>query len=215
MLNEIKTYLDQNNVRLVAVSKTKPVEAIQSIYEQGVKDFGENRVNELRDKQPQLPDDIKWHMIGHLQKNKVKYIAPYIHMIHSVDSLELAEKISQQAVRFDRHINILLQMKIAQEDSKYGYSMENLIADLPTIKALPNLNICGVMGMGTFTDDDSVTTQEFKYLIGVFNKLQAEEFQDKDNFKEISMGMSGDYKIAVECGSTMVRIGSLIFGARH
>lgn len=214
MYKEIVNYLDEHNIDLVAVSKTKSVDEIMSVYNQGQRHFGENRVNELREKQALLPEDINWHMIGHLQKNKVKYIAPYVHLIHSVDSLELAEVINKQALRNERIIDILLQVKIAREESKFGLSFNDLVNNTEAFKSLENISIRGLMGMGTFTTDEEITTEEFKRLKEYYDILKSGDF-NSDSFNILSMGMSGDYKIAVEYGTTMVRIGSLIFGPRH
>ena len=217
MLQEILEELAPTQTTLVAVSKTKPNEQIMDLYQQGQRDFGENRVQELIQKQAELPDDIHWHLIGHLQTNKVKQVAEFVHLIHSVDSPRLLAEINKQAARRDRTIDCLLQFKIAEEDSKYGF-------DLPTATEMlqseqyaqyENIRICGVMGMATFTDDLEQVRQEFRNLKGIFDQLKAKFFSDSASFKEISMGMSGDYTIAVEEGSTMVRIGSLLFGARY
>ncbi|NNF20564.1 MAG: YggS family pyridoxal phosphate-dependent enzyme [Saprospiraceae bacterium] len=214
MYKEIINYLDQHNVDLVAVSKTKSPEEIQKVYSQGQRHFGENRVNELTEKKDLLPQDIKWHMIGHLQKNKVKYIAPFIHLIHSVDSLKLAQTIDGQAERNERNIDILLQIKIASEESKFGLSFDDLLTQIQQFKALKNIRITGLMGMGTFTNDQNVTIDEFQRLKTYFDELKSSHFNE-ECFNTLSMGMSGDYKLAVEFGTTMVRIGSLIFGSRN
>jgi len=214
MIASVKKYLNERNVKLIAVSKTKSVDDILTIYKLGQRDFGENRVKELNEKRAHLPSDILWHMIGHLQKNKVKYIAPYVHMIQSVDSLDLATTINKEALKNKRIINILLQIKIASEDSKSGIDAAELESNIQSFKDLPNLNISGLMGMGTLTNDNAITKNEFNKLKKSFDLLKTNHFINDDAFKEISMGMSGDYKIAIECGSTMVRIGSLIFGSR-
>lgn len=215
MYKQLVNNLSQQNVKLVAVSKTKPQSAIQDLYDDGQRIFGENRVQELVEKHEALPKDISWHMIGALQKNKVKYIAPFIDLIHSVDSLSLAKVINKEAAKNDRVINVLLQLKIAQEDSKSGYKDEALEHDILTIMGLENLCVQGVMGMGTFTSDASITRQEFKQLKTYFDYYKSKFFDQDENFSELSMGMSGDYKIAVEEGTTMVRIGSLLFGSRY
>ncbi len=215
MYTELKNYLSSRQVELVAVSKTKPTSDITELYDQGQRIFGENRVQELVSKHEELPKDIQWHMIGSLQKNKVKYIAPFISLIHSVGSLDLAKTINKEAQKNDRSIDVLLQIKIAQEETKAGYSFENLTSELEELIALEHVDIRGVMGMGTFTSDEEVTIMEFGYLKECFHKLKDKHFSTKKNFTEISMGMSGDYKLAVEAGSTMVRIGSLLFGARY
>jgi len=214
MYDQLIEELDMTNTTLVAVSKTKPVSALQSLYDKGQRIFGENRVQELTEKSEALPDDIEWHMIGMLQKNKVKYIAPFIACIHSVDSLSLAEKIDKEAAKNDRVIDILLQIKIAKEDSKSGYDYETLVNELSQLSALDHIRIRGVMGIGTFTSDESVTVQEFSTMVDYYNALKSNDYIDYQSFNEISMGMSGDYKLAIEMGSTMVRIGSLLFGSR-
>jgi pyridoxal phosphate enzyme (YggS family) len=212
---ELKAWLEEKNIKLVAVSKTKPVAAIQELYDKGQRDFGENRVQEMTEKMEALPKDIRWHLIGHLQKNKVKYIVPSVYMIHSLDNLALAKKIDRESQKHDCQTKVLLQIKIAQEDSKFGYDYEVLLDEIKEIKALRNLEICGVMGMGTFTDDTSLTRKEFSKLKSYFDELKQSHFSEEEGFKEISMGMSGDYKVAAEYGTSMVRIGSLIFGARN
>ncbi|MCH2082556.1 MAG: YggS family pyridoxal phosphate-dependent enzyme [Saprospiraceae bacterium] len=205
------------NTNLVAVSKTKPQSAILKLYEEGQRDFGENRVQELVDKQEALPKDIKWHMIGHLQSNKVKYIAPFIHLIHSVDSPKILKEINKQAAKNDRIIDCLLQFHIAEEDTKYGFDSDEALAFLksPAFQSLQNIRIVGVMGMATFTKDENQVRNEFRSLKAIFDLLKKTCFEQVNSFKEISMGMSGDYNIAMEEGSTMVRIGSLLFGARR
>ncbi len=203
-------------VKLIAVSKTKPVSMIMEAYEAGQRLFGENKAQELSEKYPQLPKDIRWHFIGHLQTNKVKYIAPFVAMIHSADSLKLLREINKQAVKNNRTIDCLLEFHIAEEASKFGLSLpeaEEILSD-PLFQSLQNIRICGVMGMATYTDDTAQIHREFSRLREIFNALKTGYFSNKPEFKEISMGMSGDYKIAIEEGSTMVRIGSKIFGAR-
>ncbi len=211
---ELIELLAQKNAKLIAVSKSKPNTVILSLYHQGQRDFGENRVQEILEKQSTLPKDIKWHFIGHLQRNKVKYIVDFVHLIQSVDNLKLAKTINKEAVKSNRKIDVLLQIKIAQEDSKYGYDANDLIKQIEALKELSNIEICGVMGMGTFTDDSKVTRNEFSKLKEIFKLLKDQHFNHTKSFKEISMGMSGDYTIALEQGSTMVRIGSLLFGSR-
>lgn len=205
--------LKSSNTTLVAVSKTKPASDIEALYQLGQRDFGENYVQEFIDKVPQLPQDIKWHFIGHLQTNKVKYILPYVHLIHGVDSLKLLKEIDKQADKNDLIINCLLQVYIAQEESKFGLDEAEIEA---IIKQLPNLNhvkIVGLMGMASFSDDENKVATEFKYLQSIYTKYSKLE---TPNFKlqTLSMGMSGDYKLAIAAGSNMVRIGSLLFGAR-
>lgn len=215
--HEIINELKNTNVQLVAVSKTKPDEDIIDIYEEGQRVFGENKVQELVGKYERLPKDIDWHMIGHLQSNKVKYIAPFVRLIHAVDSFKLLKTIDKEAKKNDRVINCLLQFHIAEESSKFGFDIEELgsMLALPEYTELKNVNIIGVMGMATFTSDQDQVKNEFSNLKKMFDRLKETEFKDKDDFTVISMGMSGDYKIAIEEGSTMVRVGSTIFGARN
>ena len=205
------------NVQLVAVSKTKPNEDLIEAYNAGQRVFGENKVQELTIKYEELPTDIQWHMIGHLQRNKVKYIAPFVSMIHAVDSVRLLKEINKQAKKNNRIIDCLLQFHIAEESTKFGLDLaeakELLSSD--EFNEMENISICGVMGMATFTDNEEQVQREFSALKKIFNELKETFFKSKDSFKEISMGMSGDYKIAIEEGSTMVRIGSTIFGARN
>jgi pyridoxal phosphate enzyme (YggS family) len=202
--------------RLIAVSKTKPVADIMALYEKGHRDFGENRVPELIEKHGALPKDINWHFIGHLQRNKVKYIAPFVHLIHAVDSLRLLREINKQALNNERTIPVLLQFHIAEEESKYGLTKagaEEILKAMQT-DPLPNVSIQGVMGMATFTDDLDQVRNEFRQLRTEFDQLKQAHFRDLPSFREISMGMSGDYPVALEEGSTMVRVGSMLFGAR-
>ncbi|MBN2614194.1 MAG: YggS family pyridoxal phosphate-dependent enzyme [Bacteroidales bacterium] len=204
-------------VQLVAVSKTKPVEAIQQAYDTGQRLFGENKAQELAAKQPQLPNDIQWHFIGHLQTNKVKYIAPFVTLIHAVDSLKLLKEIDKQAAKNNRVIDCLLEFHIAREESKYGLSVQDAEEILKSdgFGELKHIRICGVMGMATFTEDTEQIKSEFHSLKMIFDQLKQQYFSDKEYFKEVSMGMSGDYPIAVEEGATLVRVGSGIFGARY
>jgi PLP dependent protein len=214
--NSIKKVIDHNSAVLVAVSKTKPVSLIQEIYNEGQRIFGENRVQELLEKWEQLPKDIQWHLIGTLQKNKVKYVAPFLEYIHSVDSLELAQIINKEAIKNNRKINCLLQIYIAKEDTKQGFEIEELMDGLMK-KELQNLEGIiwrGVMGMASFVDDNDVIRSEFKKLKSIFDTLKQNYFGQSTHFDQISMGMSGDYEIALEEGATMVRIGSAIFGGR-
>ena len=216
MFQDIINELNAKGARLVAVSKTKPVEAIQEIYNLGQRIFGENRVQELVEKEALLPQDIEWHLIGHLQTNKVKYIAPFVQMIHSIDSLKLLKEVNKQALKNERVIDCLLQMHIAEEESKFGLNqqeVEELLSTL-TFKEMQNVRVVGLMGMATFTNDETQVRQEFRNLSTIFHSIKSQFFADENSFKEISMGMSGDYKIAIDEGSTMVRIGSLIFGSR-
>jgi PLP dependent protein len=201
---------------IVAVSKTNPVEKIKEAYEAGQRVFGENRVQELTPKYEALPKDIQWHMIGHMQTNKVKYIAPFVHMIHSVDRVGVLEEINKQAARVGRTISCLLQIHIAMEDTKFGFSEEEVVALVTgaQIKKLSHISVEGVMGMATFSNDKDQIRKEFRNLRQFFERLKSSELPDNVRMKELSMGMSGDYQIAVEEGSTMVRIGSAIFGER-
>jgi pyridoxal phosphate enzyme (YggS family) len=216
MLTEILRELASRNARLVAVSKTHPPERILEIYQQGQRIFGENRAQEMLEKHAALPADIEWHLIGHLQTNKVKYIAPFVSLIHSADSLKLLQEIDKQANKVGRVIDCLLQFHIAQEETKFGLdeSEAREMLSSEAFRQLENIRICGVMGMATFTDDEAQVRSEFRRLKAIFEKIRQEFFLDKPYFKEISMGMSGDWRIAVEEGSTMLRIGSLIFGER-
>jgi len=213
---EILEELQRTNTQLVLVSKTKPVALIEKYYNLGQRHFGENRVQELVQKHDILPKDIKWHQIGHLQKNKVKYIAPFVHLIHAVDSLELLEEINKRAKANNRIIDILLQIKIATEDSKFGLSKKECINLLSnnTVKSLANIRIVGLMGMATYTSNKNQIKEEFKALKDFLSFIKENHFQNKNYFKELSMGMSGDYKIAIEEEATLVRIGSLIVGSR-
>ncbi len=206
-----------SNVTLIAVSKTKPVSDLQEAYDAGQRIFGENKALEMRDKHQALPADIQWHFIGHLQTNKIKYIAPFVTLIHAIDSLSLLEAVNKEAAKNDRIIDCLLQFHIAQEETKFGLDIEEAksLLESESFKNLKNINICGVMGMATFTDNAAQVRNEFKNLKNIFETLKENYFKDKDSFKEISMGMSDDYPIAIEEGATMVRVGSKIFGARN
>lgn len=205
-----------DSVTLVAVSKTKPAEAILDAYTAGQREFGENKVQELVGKYELLPKDIHWHLIGHLQSNKVKYIAPFVHLIHSVDSLKLLAEINKQALKCNRVIDCLLQFHVATEETKFGLNETEAIELLNSeeYKSMKNIRIVGIMGMASFTDNIDLIHKEFQSLKSTFEVLKATHFQGNDFFKEISMGMSGDYPIAVEEGSTMIRVGSTIFGSR-
>ncbi len=203
------------SVKLVAVSKTKPVSDIMTAYNAGQRIFGENRVPELISKKDLLPNDIDWHFIGHLQSNKVKSLVPFVNMIESVDSFKLLQIINAEALKSDKIVDCLLQIHIATEETKFGFSMKELNEGFNVdIFNLKNVKICGVMGMATFTSDNEKIKSEFVYLRECFNSLKEKYFRSEPHFKEISMGMSGDYELAVKEGSTMVRIGSLIFGER-
>ncbi len=213
MLESIRKTLQPSGTTLVAVSKTRPNEAILRLYEQGQCIFGENRVQELVQKYETLPKDIQWHLIGHLQTNKVKYIAPFVQTIHSVDSLKLLVEINKQAAKNERIIDCLLQMHIAKEDTKFGMNeqeVQDLLKDEAYAK-MENIRIIGVMGMATFTDDEQQVRSEFKHLKSISDQLKNTFFTKNNDFQHLSMGMSGDYKTAIEEGSTMVRIGSLLF----
>lgn len=214
-LQDIRSQLP-DNVQLIAVSKTKPIEAIQEAYAAGQRRFGENKVQEMVDKYEHLPKDIEWHFIGHLQSNKVKYIAPFVQLIHAVDSLKLLKEINKQANKNERVIDCLLQFHIADEQSKFGMNVKEAIALLthPTAADMPHIRIVGVMGMATYTDDKEQIAAEFAQLKSIFDTLKAQCFAQDNAFKHISMGMSGDYAIAIEQGSTMVRLGSTLFGDR-
>jgi len=214
-LEIIKASLPQN-VKLVAVTKTKPPEVVMEAWKAGHRIFGENRVQELVSKMQDLPTDISWHLIGHLQSNKVKYIASFISMIHSVDSLKLLRVINREAAAVDRKIDCLLQIHIASEESKFGFNItevEEMLADRE-FSLLKNVTICGVMGMATFTENSDIVRGEFIQLRKNFEYLREKYFASNERFTEISMGMSDDFKIAIEEGSTILRIGSKIFGER-
>jgi pyridoxal phosphate enzyme (YggS family) len=211
-LQELKSVLPKQ-VTLVAVSKTKPVQDLMKAYDVGQRIFGENKVQEMVEKYQQMPKDIQWHMIGHVQRNKVKYMAPFVDLIHGVDSLKLLSEINKQALKNNRCINGLLQIKIAAEDSKFGMTKNDAIQLMKSseFKNLKNIKIKGVMGMATFTDDQNKIRKEFETLKSTFSELKSIQ----DSMHIISMGMSGDYPLAIECGSTMIRVGSHIFGARN
>lgn len=216
MYKDILAYTSAHSVTLVAVSKTKPAEDILKLYQSGQRIFGENKVQEMVSKYEVLPKDIQWHQIGHLQKNKVKYIAPFVAMIHAVDSFELLEVTNKEAVKNNRTIDVLLQFHIATEETKFGLNKDEAVQLLTMLEKepLPNVRICGVMGMASFTEDTNLIRSEFRSLKEIFTSLKSRFFMENPFFNEISMGMSGDYKIAIEEGSTMVRIGSAIFGER-
>lgn len=205
------------NIKLVAVSKTKPNEDILEAYKTGHLIFGENKVQDLATKYEQLPKDIQWHFIGHLQTNKVKYIAPFVYMIHAVDSLKLLKMINKEAIKNNRMIDYMFQLHIASEETKYGLSYQDLeeIINSDEFQALKNVNLRGLMGMATFTDDIGLIKTEFTGIKNSYNQIKEQYFKEKTDFDELSIGMSSDYEIAVEQGSTMVRIGSTIFGSRY
>ena len=204
------------NVTLIAVSKTKPASDIQTLYDAGQRAFGENKVQELVEKYEVLPKDIKWHLIGHLQSNKVKYIAPFVHLIHGVDSFKLLKEINKEGVKCKRIIPCLLQFHIAQEETKFGFSFEEAQEMLESNEfvELQHVAIHGVMGMASFTEDENQIHEEFQTLHNYSQLIKSHYFKFNPEFKELSMGMSGDYKIAMDEGSTMVRVGSTIFGSR-
>ena len=214
-IQRIKTSIPEN-VKLVAVSKTKPNQDIMQAYDLGHRDFGENKVQDLVAKAEALPKDILWHFIGHLQTNKTKYIAPFVSLIHAVDSWKLLKEINKQAKKNNRIISCLLQFHIADEDTKFGLHRDGVaeILQHPSYAELQNIQVIGVMGMASFTSDQEQIKTEFSNLKKIFDELQSSDFKEAESFKEISMGMSGDYLLAVEQGSTMIRVGSSIFGLR-
>lgn len=213
-LQEIRATLP-SQVRLIAVSKTKPVEMLQEAYDAGQRLFGENYATELRDKHAVLPEDIEWHFIGHLQPKQLKYYISFVKMIHGVDSMEHLEAVNRAAEKVNRTVDVLLQCHIAQEETKFGFAPEELDDCRFSLSDYPFVRICGVMGMATQTADREQIRNEFRHLKHIFDQLKATLFSGHPEFCEISMGMSGDYPIAVEEGATLVRIGSSIFGARH
>jgi pyridoxal phosphate enzyme (YggS family) len=212
---QIKEVLDAAKVNLVAVSKTKPHEDIQALYDLGQRAFGENYVQELVDKEAALPKDIHWHFIGHLQSNKVKYIAPFVHLIHGVDGEKLLQEINKQAIKNNRVISCLLQVHIASEETKFGYDTTSLLEliDSGRLANYPNVKVKGLMGMASFTTDQAVLKNEFEGLATTFNQVKSK--LNLIHFDTLSMGMSSDYLLAIQEGSTLVRIGSLLFGARN
>jgi pyridoxal phosphate enzyme (YggS family) len=222
-MNTIKKNIDNfkssipEHVKLVAVSKTKPIEDLMEAYEAGHKILGENKAQELKDKQPQMPDDVEWHFIGHMQTNKVKYIAPFVSLIHSVDRFKVLKEINKQAKKNERIISCLLQFHIAEEDTKFGFDWEEVKEMLESVAftELKNIKVIGVMAMATFTENKDQIRREFKQLKQYFDRLKQDYFSEANDFTEISMGMTNDYQIAIEEGSTMIRVGSAIFGARN
>lgn len=216
-LESIKSQLPLN-ITLVAVSKTKPISDLMQAYNAGQRIFGENKIQEMAEKWEQMPKDIQWHMIGHVQTNKVKYMAPFVSLIHGVDSLKLLEEINKQAKKQDRIIDVLLQMHIAEEETKFGLDEIELNAILKQIQnnkeSFKNIRIVGLMGMATFTENQNQIKKEFLYLKSIFDKLNLIPNTQNLQPTTLSMGMSGDYHLAIECGSTMIRIGSSIFGSR-
>ncbi|WP_338794198.1 YggS family pyridoxal phosphate-dependent enzyme [Bernardetia sp. MNP-M8] len=222
-LDEILSNLENTEAKLIAVTKTHPLEKLQTLYDLGFKVFGENRVQELTEKQEKLPQDIEWHLIGTLQTNKTKYIAPFVSLIHSVESFKLLKEINKRAKQNKRVIECLLQMHIAEEDTKFGLDEKELyeILENEEVKTFENIKLVGLMGMATFTDNEKQVRSEFKKLKSLFDKVKANQDSfNKNNttkniaFRELSMGMSGDYPIAIEEGATLVRVGSAIFGKR-
>ncbi|WP_366183351.1 YggS family pyridoxal phosphate-dependent enzyme [Flavobacterium ovatum] len=213
-LQHIQSTLPET-VTLVAVSKTKPISDLTEAYEANQRVFGENKIQEMADKWEEMPKDIQWHMIGHVQTNKVKYMAPFVSLIHGVDSFKLLKEINKQAAKNNRIIDCLLQFHIAKEETKFGLDEQELneIIASPEFSAMQNIRILGVMGMATFTDNQNQVKKEFTHLKSIFDNLKAQN-PVHCNLNTISMGMSGDYQLAIECGSTMVRIGSSIFGGR-
>ncbi|MBK7410778.1 MAG: YggS family pyridoxal phosphate-dependent enzyme [Saprospirales bacterium] len=216
-LEQFLQALEPTHTKLVAVSKTHTPEEILVLYRQGQRDFGENRVQELVPKWEEMPKDIRWHAIGHLQTNKVKYIASFIYMIHSVDSLKLLQEIDKEAGKAGRLIPCLLQMHIAEEETKFGLDRQELLdlLEAPEFSALKYVEVRGLMGMATFTENEDQVRKEFRQLHTLFEEVKTRFFAGSDSFRELSMGMSSDYHIAMEEGSTMVRVGSLLFGPRH
>ncbi|HEX2394551.1 MAG TPA: YggS family pyridoxal phosphate-dependent enzyme [Bacteroidales bacterium] len=204
------------NVKIIAVSKKMPLQVILEAYEEGQRAFGENKVQELLQKQPRLPSDIEWHLIGHLQTNKVKAVIPFVRLIHSVDSIKLLAEINKEAIKINRFIDCLFQIRIAREETKFGMTYEDAVQILGSreYQNFSNVKVKGLMGIATFTDDSVRIREEFANLGRYFQLLKDSFFRDDQAFKELSIGMSGDYKLAIEAGSTMVRIGTLIFGER-
>ncbi|MCK9403393.1 MAG: YggS family pyridoxal phosphate-dependent enzyme [Chitinophagaceae bacterium] len=211
---EVVAELLKQNITLVAVSKTKPNQDISDLYNSGQRDFGENYVQELVDKHAVLPSDIRWHFIGHLQTNKAKYIAPFVHLIHGVDSFKLLKEINKQAARCGRVIDCLLQVHIAQEETKFGMDEAELKEVQTNMSSLPNVQISGLMGMASLSDDPEMVRSEFRNLKSIYDRY-CKWTTDREQWTILSMGMSSDYRIAIEEGSTMVRIGSLLFGSRQ
>ncbi|KIC94283.1 YggS family pyridoxal phosphate-dependent enzyme [Flavihumibacter solisilvae] len=216
---ELRDLCREAGATLVAVSKTKPSSEINSLYELGQRDFGENYVQELADKKPELPADIHWHYIGHLQSNKVKYIASFVHLVHGVDGLKLLQEINKQAAKHHRTIDCLLQVHIAREETKFGLDEKELEELISTVRnnagEYANIRITGFMGMGSFSEDPKVVRPEFRHLRQLYDHYASQQQSATVNLHTLSMGMSGDYRIALEEGSNMLRIGSLLFGSRN
>lgn len=211
-LKRIKAEIPEK-VTLVAISKTKPEKDILEAYDAGQLVFGENKIQEMAEKWEKLPKDIKWHMVGHVQRNKVKYMAEFVELIHAVDSLKLLKEIEKQAAKYDRTINCLLQIKIAEEDTKYGIDVDEAesILQSDAYRKMTHVKVVGLMGMATFTENEEQIKEEFSFLSTTFEALKSRY----NSFTTLSMGMSGDYNIAIDCGSTMIRVGSAIFGERN
>lgn len=216
-IQSILKILKPFNCQLIIVTKTHPPEIIREAYEAGLRHFGENKVQELVDKKDQLPEDVKWHMIGHLQRNKVKYIAPFVHLVHSVDSLKLLKELHKEGQKNNRVISCLLQVHIAEESTKFGFSEEELMQAIQSdvVPTLSFVKICGLMGMATFTENTDQVRMEFEKINRIFKSLSANTLPQNMEMNELSIGMSGDFEIALESGSTMVRVGSAIFGERN
>lgn len=206
-----------DTIKLIAVSKLKPIEDIEVAYQSGHRYFGENKAIEMKTKSEALPKDIEWHFIGHLQRNKVKYIVPFVHLIHSVDSMKLLQEINRQGLKNNRIIDCLLQFYIATEETKFGFSPDEAteLLESENFQLMKHIRICGVMGMATYTENKALIRQEFKTLYTYFSELKKKYFYNASHFKEISMGMTNDFDLAIEEGSTIVRIGSAIFGERN
>lgn len=213
-IDSLKRQIEGKRCELIAISKTQPAEIVLEAYRAGQRAFGENKVKEMEAKAKELPKDIQWHMVGHLQTNKVKYIAPFVSLIHSVDSLKLLEEINKQGNKANRVIPCLLQVHIAQEESKFGLSVEELKSILEQVNKYPFVKVIGLMGMATLTDNDDLIRREFSKLRELFEELKSKKFSKNIEMRELSMGMSSDYQIALDEGSTMIRVGTAIFGDR-
>ncbi len=216
-INHLKSSIGDTPCKLVAISKTKPSSDILEAYEAGQRLFGENKVQELTTKYEELPKDIEWHMVGHLQRNKVKYIAPFVSLIHSIDSLKLLREVNKQAEKSDRIVNCLLQVHIAEESTKFGFDLDEIpqVIQSVELKSMDHIQVVGLMGMATFTEDESQIKREFTSLSTLFDQLKSQPLPDNVKMTDLSMGMSRDYPLALECGSTMIRVGSSIFGERN
>ncbi|MBV6641504.1 MAG: YggS family pyridoxal phosphate-dependent enzyme [Cyclobacteriaceae bacterium] len=216
-INRLKSSIADTPCKLVAISKTKPSSDILEAYEAGQRLFGENKVQELTSKYEELPKDIEWHMVGHLQRNKVKYMAPFVNLIHSIDSLKLLKEVNKQAEKANRTINCLLQVHIAEESTKFGFDLAEIpdLIQSDELKSFDHIQVVGLMGMATFTEDETQIKREFTSLRKLFDQLKSQSLPDNVKMSELSMGMSGDYPLALECGSTMIRVGSSIFGERN